>query len=125
MAGEKILVIDDEETICILLEQILRAAGYSVETASSGEEAIEKAKATTYHLMFVDSVMPGMDANQVCKVVRAISPRTSLIFMTGKFVGTVAQREAEFQAAGGKVYALYKPLSREEILEAARNALAT
>jgi two-component system chemotaxis sensor kinase CheA len=56
-----ILVVDDSLTTRMLEQSILESAGYQVELATSGEEALEKARATPYGLFLVDVEMPGMD----------------------------------------------------------------
>ena len=124
MAREKILVIDDEEVIQSFMKKALSEAGYEVDGALSGEEAVQKVKLKKYDLIFVDSVMSGMDGAQTCKAIKAINPEAVLIFMTGKFDGKVSQREVEFAHAGGQVCYLYKPLDEQEILEVASQALS-
>ncbi len=56
-----ILVIDDSLTTRMLEQSILESAGYQVELASSGEEALQKARNRTYGLFLVDIEMPGID----------------------------------------------------------------
>ncbi len=56
-----VLVIDDSLTTRMLEQSILESAGYEVEVATSGEEALEKARAKQYGLFLVDVEMPGMD----------------------------------------------------------------
>ncbi len=56
-----VLVVDDSLTTRMLEKSILESAGYEVDLATSGEEAIEKARARRYDLFVVDVEMPGMD----------------------------------------------------------------
>jgi two-component system chemotaxis sensor kinase CheA len=56
-----VLIIDDSLTTRMLEQSILESAGYEVEVATSGEEALEKARAKPYGLFLVDVEMPGMD----------------------------------------------------------------
>jgi two-component system chemotaxis sensor kinase CheA len=56
-----VLVVDDSLTTRMLEQTILESAGYTVEVASSGEEALVKARTTPYALVLVDVEMPGMD----------------------------------------------------------------
>lgn len=56
-----ILVIDDSLTTRMLEQSILESAGYVVEIATSGEDALEKARQTRYSLFLVDVEMPGID----------------------------------------------------------------
>ncbi len=55
----QILVVDDEEVMCESLAAWLREDGYHVDTASSGREAVEKAREKDYAIYFVDLKMPG------------------------------------------------------------------
>ena len=55
----QILVVDDEEVMCESLAAWLREDGYTVDTAASGREAIQKARQTDYAIYFVDLKMPG------------------------------------------------------------------
>jgi two-component system chemotaxis sensor kinase CheA len=66
-----ILVIDDSLTTRMLEQSILESAGYDVSLASSGEEALEKARANTYALFLVDVEMPGIDGFTFIERVRA------------------------------------------------------
>lgn len=68
---QTILVIDDSLTTRMLERSILESAGYDVELAVSGEEAIEKATRTRYALFLVDVEMPGIDGFTFIEQVRA------------------------------------------------------
>lgn len=68
---QPILVIDDSLTTRMLEQSILESAGYEVGLASSGEEALEKARARSYALFLVDIEMPGMDGFTFIERARA------------------------------------------------------
>jgi two-component system chemotaxis sensor kinase CheA len=70
-ARPPVLVIDDSLTTRMLEKSILEAAGYVVETATSAEEGLEKARAGSYGLFLVDVEMPGMDGFQFVAQTRA------------------------------------------------------
>lgn len=70
MAGEKILIADDEEHIVELLKFNLEKSGYKVLVAMNGEEAIEKAKNEMPHLILLDLMLPKIDGYDVCKELR-------------------------------------------------------
>jgi two-component system chemotaxis sensor kinase CheA len=65
-----ILIVDDSLTTRMLEQSILESAGYVVETASSAEEALDKAAARSYALFLVDVEMPGMDGFQLVTEIR-------------------------------------------------------
>ena len=65
-----ILAVDDVPQNTRLLEAVLTAHGYNVVTASSGAEAIERAKADAPDLVLLDIQMPGMNGYEVCRRLR-------------------------------------------------------
>ena len=70
MANERILVVDDEEDVLELVRYNLDRSGYHVETASSGEEALEKARRKQPDLVILDLMLPGMDGLEVCRKLK-------------------------------------------------------
>ena len=66
-----ILVIDDSLTTRMLEQSILESAGFRVDTATSAEEGLEKARRNSYHLFLVDVEMPGMDGFTFVETTRA------------------------------------------------------
>ncbi len=78
-----ILVVDDEETMTESLAAWLREDGYSVDTASCGREAIEKARAREYAIYFVDLKMPGgLDGIETMVEIRRLQPEAAVIVIT-------------------------------------------
>ena len=78
-----ILVVDDEETMTESLAAWLREDGYSVDVASSGREAVEKARARDYAIYFVDLKMPGgLDGIETMMELRRLHPEASVIVIT-------------------------------------------
>jgi DNA-binding NtrC family response regulator len=77
-----ILVVDDEEAMTESLAAWLREDGYSVDTASSGREAIEKARAREYAIYFVDLKMPGLDGIETMMEIRKLQKDASVIIIT-------------------------------------------
>lgn len=67
MAGEKILVIDDEVDIAAIIKEALASKGYEVVTASSGEEGLKKLKKEPADLILLDVTMGGMSGYEVCQ----------------------------------------------------------
>lgn len=65
----KILVVDDEADICNILQYNLQQAGYTVETASSSEEALYKIK-NSYHLLLLDIMMDGISGLKLAQLLR-------------------------------------------------------
>jgi two-component system alkaline phosphatase synthesis response regulator PhoP len=73
MARENILVVDDEEDVLELVRYNLDKNGYSVLTASSGEDAITLARSKRPDLVVLDLMLPGIDGLEVCKKLKADS----------------------------------------------------
>lgn len=70
MAGEKILIVDDEPLNLELLERELRPHDYTVESARNGEEALEKVDSFLPDLMLLDYMMPDMSGLEVLRELR-------------------------------------------------------
>ncbi len=81
----KLLVVDDEPRTAELTAGLLRRAGYAVDVASSGAEAVAKARATAPDLMLLDFEMPDMQAPEVLDVLRSGAARVAfpVIILTG------------------------------------------
>ncbi|MEM9552950.1 MAG: response regulator [Acidobacteriota bacterium] len=110
----RVLIVDDEEIVCHLLESLLRVEGFEVLVADHGERALEILEREPVDLMLVDIRMPGMSGYQVCQAVRERFSMYELpvIFLTGLRGSSNLMQGI---AAGGNDY-LTKPLSREELL---------
>jgi DNA-binding response OmpR family regulator len=68
--AERILVVDDEDSIVQLVSYNLRRAGYDVVSTGNGEEALSLARAEAPDLVILDVMLPGMDGFDVCKELR-------------------------------------------------------
>ena len=77
-----VLVVDDEALIRKSLSKVLRAKGYAVETASTGEEGLEKAAAVRPQVMILDMRLPDTDGLSVLRRVRQIDPVLQVILIT-------------------------------------------
>ncbi|MFH1961628.1 MAG: sigma-54 dependent transcriptional regulator [bacterium] len=78
----KLLIVDDEKKILMLLKQFLQDEGYEVETAENGFKAIERIQENAFDLVITDLKMSGKDGISVLKETKALSPRTEVIMMT-------------------------------------------
>jgi DNA-binding response OmpR family regulator len=68
--GKKILLVDDEPYIVLLVETRLKAEGYEVVSAMDGVEALEKAKKEMPDLIILDLMLPKMDGYKVCGLLK-------------------------------------------------------
>lgn len=69
MPIKKVLVVDDSPTERHVLSEILRKAGYEVNTCESGEEAVQQSKLLMPDLIVMDVVMPGLNGFQATRVI--------------------------------------------------------
>lgn len=71
MSKAKILVVDDEEDICELVELNLNPEGFDVLTCETGESALDMARQKQPDLIILDLMLPGIDGLEVCKILKA------------------------------------------------------
>ena len=115
----RILVIDDEETIRKTLSLILSHAGYAVDTAENGKQAIEKAEANFYNLALVDVRLPDMDGTELLIAMRETTPKMVKIILTG-YPGL---QNAVKAINNGVDYYLIKPVNTDELLRVIKESL--
>jgi len=115
MTSQKILIVDDSSTDRLNLKNVVSRANYSVITASSGVEAIAKAKSEKPDLIFMDIVMDQMDGYGACRLIQE-DPDTENIPIV--FVSTKSQKVDQLWAKkqGGKAL-VSKPYTDQDILE--------
>lgn len=80
---DRILVVDDERPIAEILKFSFEREGFEVEVAYDGEEAVTKAKASPFHLVILDIMLPKMDGFSVCKEIRTFSS-VPILMLTAK-----------------------------------------
>jgi two-component system alkaline phosphatase synthesis response regulator PhoP len=83
MAGERILVVDDEANILDLTKLYLEQEGYAVQTAGDGARALELVKDSPPDLLVLDIMLPEVDGFEVCRQVRA-SSELPIIMLTAR-----------------------------------------
>jgi len=78
----RVLVVDDDEITCNLLEEVLAKEGFAVDRALNGREAIDKGERAPYDVVLTDIRMIGTDGMEVLRAYRQKSPDTIIIMMT-------------------------------------------
>jgi len=78
----RILVIDDEKDVRVVIRAMLESGGHEVEVAADGEEGIRKFQQGPYDLVLCDSVMPRKPGEETTRVIRKLSKSVVIISMT-------------------------------------------
>ncbi len=114
-----ILVVDDERFFQTLLGKILTEAGYEIEIAATGREALEFFEAGAFPVVVLDLVLPDIMGTDVLVQVREMDPDAAVIMITA-----YASMESAIDAlkAGAYDY-IQKPIVREDLLRAVERAL--
>src|SRR6185436_9531069 len=119
MAKHKLLIIDDDVDICLMLSRFLSKKGYEVKTCHNGKQAMELFKQEKFDLVFCDFRLGNMDGRDVLRMVREISPETQVIIITGYSDVKVA---IDVIKNGAYDY-IIKPLLPDEIVNLIEKAL--
>lgn len=82
MTKQKILVVDDEKSMCDFLEIMLHKEGYEITSTTSGEKALELLDNNLYSMVLTDVKMPGTDGFEVLRKTKEVSPETVVIMIT-------------------------------------------
>ena len=80
---DRVLIIDDEESMRIACSQALERAGYGTAAAGNGELALERARHESFDVALLDLRMPGLPGMEVLKRLKQESPNTAVIIITG------------------------------------------
>jgi two-component system, OmpR family, response regulator len=115
----RLLVVEDEPSICELLAASLRYAGFDVVTASAGTEAVEKAGRHRPDLIVLDIMLPDMDGFDVVRRLRSGGTRTPVVFLTAR---DATEDKIRGLTLGGDDY-VTKPFSLEEVIARIRAVL--
>ncbi|MFW2405992.1 MAG: response regulator [Gammaproteobacteria bacterium] len=116
MSKKRILLADDEPMVLRVLRLQLQNAGYAVETAPNGEEALNKILETAPDVLITDIEMPKMTGEELCKTLRDRLPERSFpIFVATSLTGLEHRRWAQSIA---NLHFLEKPLSARKLLAA-------
>jgi len=114
-----ILIIDDDRGMCETLGDVLRLKGYIAEAAGGGREALEKLRARPFDGAVVDIKLPDISGLDLLKELKATSPDTEVVFITGYASLTTA-----IEAINGAAFAyLVKPFEMEHLLATLEKAL--
>ena len=120
MPNAKVLVVDDDAHLLDVLVDLLRGAGYEAEGVLSAEDALDRFRETTYHLVLCDLQLPGRNGISLIRTLREACPATQMILITGH--GTI--RAAVTALKRGAVEFMLKPVKPRRLLAVVRALLA-
>ena len=106
------LVVEDEARIRDLFTQFLKMKGYRVFEAKDGQEAVEAVRQQLFDLVIMDVKMPRVGGIDALRQIRAASPSTKVLFITG--FGLTEEIEAVLQE--GMVECIRKPFTFEQLI---------
>ncbi|MBU0630918.1 MAG: response regulator [Candidatus Margulisbacteria bacterium] len=117
----KALVVDDEPDVRSLIEVLLASSGYSVITASDGQQALEKARVEHPDIILLDVMLPKLDGYKVARMLKFDEnfKHIPIIMLTAK----VTDRDKEMGIETGADIYLTKPFEAENLLAAMERAL--
>lgn len=119
MANGKILAIDDEKNIRHLIQSEFTLEGFDVQTASSGEEGLERFCQEKFDIVFLDLRLPKMDGIETLKKLKQKSSTTEVIMITGH--GEIGSAVASIKL-GARDY-ITKPFKLDALLTMAKQAI--
>ncbi|WP_321279817.1 sigma-54 dependent transcriptional regulator [Marinifilum fragile] len=116
---KRILIIDDDATICLMLQGLLKRKGFDADTVFSAGEAIKKLENETFDLVLSDFRLPDFDGLELLQKIKAMHPSVPVIIMTSY----ADIRTAVSAIKMGAFEYVTKPLNPDEILLLINSAL--
>ncbi|CAB4545231.1 MAG: response regulator [Actinobacteria bacterium] len=115
----RILVVDDEPSICELISTSLKFVGFDVRTAATGSQALTVAEEFKPHAMILDVMLPDVDGFEVCRRIRNEGHPIGVLFLSAK---DEMKDKVQGLTIGGDDY-MTKPFSLEELVARLRALL--
>jgi len=111
--GQRILIVDDEDTLARLMQALLEHLGYAVDRATDGEKALQMGAQRSYSAVICDLLMPILNGMELFRIWQHQSPELAqrVIFVTGDNLGTRTNRFVELSGQP----CLYKPFDINEL----------
>jgi DNA-binding NtrC family response regulator len=118
MAGEHLLLVDDDVDIIDLTKSILSDEGYLIDETYDGESAVEMVKPNKYSLVLLDFVLPGIKGDIVAEKIRSLDPELDIILFTGYKSSISEEILAKFKTV------IEKPMHPNSLLSTIREAIS-
>jgi two-component system cell cycle sensor histidine kinase/response regulator CckA len=119
-AYRDVLLVEDDEDVRMAVSDMLKIAGYHVQEACDGMDALQRLQnmASPPHLVLTDVMMPRMTGPQLAAQIQTIMPKTKVLFMSG-------YSDQILEPVGGRPLAfVHKPFSAKELIRKVRDTLA-
>jgi CheY-like chemotaxis protein len=120
----RVLVVDDDEDVRILLIEMLRSAGFDAAAATTGLEALEEVRTQEYDVLVTDLLMPEADGLDVIKAARQAGRAAAVVAISGGSPRMPASIGLRLCEAFGADRVLFKPFGKAELVAAVNEALA-
>ncbi len=112
----KILIVDDSQSVCNAIRELLKLEGYTVYTALGGKEAIQLSQVHYFDLVLMDLIMPDLNGLETFKKIKAIQPNIKSVLITGNLEMAMEFYIEAIEEGMHEEY-LRKPFYNEEIIE--------
>jgi two-component system nitrogen regulation response regulator GlnG len=116
----RILIVDDDKGICMILSDLMKKEGFETLTVYDGEKALKTIQSESPDLLLVDMMLPGMDGMEVLKRTRELDQELPVVFITAHADSRGAVKAIK---AGAHDY-LSKPFDNYEVIRVVHRALA-
>src|SRR5438105_10510978 len=115
----RVLVVDDDPKLNRIFAEVLRGAGFAVDTAADGRHALALLERVAFDTIITDLALPGMDGMEILRTVRERGLELPVIFVTGSPQLSTAMQAVEF----GAFRYLLKPVDAEQLVEVVERAV--
>lgn len=122
-ARPRILIIDDDKAILILVRSILEPKGYEVMIAEEGEEGLMVFAEYPADLVITDILMPGMDGISFIRELRKLHPEVKIIALSGGGMTLSARTSLSVAEKMGVYGKMAKPFTPQQLLAAVKEVL--
>jgi len=89
----KLLLIDDDEELCVELRQVLEAEGFEVDIVFDGSQGLKRLQEKPYHIIILDLKLPGLNGYGVLKGIRKTTENIKVMVLSGRPLGEPLLKE--------------------------------
>jgi CheY-like chemotaxis protein len=120
------LVVDDEPRVLAAMARCLKLAGFQVEAASSGKDALSLCEDHSFDVVVLDFIMPGIDGVELLARIRKLRPLIRAVVVSGQIDESIAEKEVaqRLRQSVEADHYLNKPVSCASLVEVINRLLA-